>query len=100
MVKVALFRYHFWLVLCLLFFTGTTRISIMGSGYLLGFGYFMLHGSRLLLKPVKFILRPWDRLIAYSVLVMALKTLMSVGKSPAPPEPDTLNVVPTKTKTA
>ncbi|KAG8513336.1 Piezo-type mechanosensitive ion channel component 2, partial [Galemys pyrenaicus] len=77
MVKVAIFRYHFWLVLCLLFLAGTTRINILGAGYLVAFGYFMLQGSHLLLKPVKFILRPWDRLIAYSVLVIAAKTFLS-----------------------
>ncbi|XP_037357549.2 piezo-type mechanosensitive ion channel component 2-like [Talpa occidentalis] len=79
MVKVAIFRYHFWLVLGLLFLAGTTRINILGAGYLVAFGYFMMQGSHLLLKPVKFILRPWDRLIAYSVLVVAAKTFLSVG---------------------
>ncbi|ELW71183.1 Protein PIEZO2 [Tupaia chinensis] len=79
LAKVAVFRYHFWFVLCLVFLTGTTRISIWGAGYLVAFGYFMLHGHRLLLRPVKFILKPLDRLIAYSVLVVAVKTALSVG---------------------
>ncbi|XP_060052019.1 piezo-type mechanosensitive ion channel component 2-like [Erinaceus europaeus] len=79
MVKVAIFHYHFWFVLCLVFLAGTTRINVLGAGYLVAFGYFMVQGSCLLLKPVKFILRPWDCLIGYSVLVVAMKTFLSVG---------------------
>ncbi|XP_071067930.1 piezo-type mechanosensitive ion channel component 2-like [Dasypus novemcinctus] len=79
MAKVAVFRYHFWLVLGLVFLAGTVRIHVFGAGYLVAFGYFLGRGRRLLSKPVKFALRPWDRLIAYSVSVVALKTLLSVG---------------------
>ncbi|KAM6163885.1 piezo-type mechanosensitive ion channel component 2-like [Rhynchocyon petersi] len=81
MVKVVVFRYHYWFVLCLVFLTGTMRINILGAGYLVAFGYLMLHGRHLLLKPVQSILRPWDRLIAFSLLVVATKTLLSVGAS-------------------
>ncbi|CAM9493507.1 unnamed protein product [Rangifer tarandus platyrhynchus] len=79
MVKVAVFRYHFWFVLCLVFLAGTTRIHILSAGYLAAFGYFMLQGSHLLLQPAKTILQPWDRLVAYSALVVAVKTFLSVG---------------------
>ncbi|KAJ8779079.1 hypothetical protein J1605_012930 [Eschrichtius robustus] len=78
-VKVAVSRYHFWFVLCLVFIVGTTRIHILGAGYLVAFGYFMLQGSRLLLQPVKITLRPRDCLVAYSALVVAVKTFLAVG---------------------
>ncbi|OWK03186.1 hypothetical protein Celaphus_00007794, partial [Cervus elaphus hippelaphus] len=79
MVKVAVFRYHFWFVLCLVFLAGMTRIHILNVGYLAAFGYFMLQGSHLLLQPAKTILQPWDCLVAYSALVVAVKTFLSVG---------------------
>ncbi|XP_070327921.1 piezo-type mechanosensitive ion channel component 2-like [Odocoileus virginianus] len=79
MVKVAVFRYHFWFVLCLVFLAGKTRIHILSAGYLAAFGYFMLQGSHLLLQPAKTILQPWDCLVAYSALVVAVKTFLSVG---------------------
>ncbi|XP_053247692.1 piezo-type mechanosensitive ion channel component 2-like [Podarcis raffonei] len=79
LVKVILFRYHFWFVLCLIFMTGTTRINIFCVGYLLACFYFMRFGQSLQLKPVKDILRLWDYLIAYTALVIAAKNLLAIG---------------------
>ncbi|XP_012863894.1 piezo-type mechanosensitive ion channel component 2-like [Echinops telfairi] len=81
LAKVAVFRYIFWVVLCLVFLAGTSRLSVLGAGYLVAFGYFMHRGSHLLLQPVKSILQPWDRLVACSVLVVAGKTLLSLQQS-------------------
>lgn len=78
MAKVIIFRYHFWFALCLIFMTGTTRISIFCVGYLVACFYFMLFGGSLQLKPVKDILRLWDCLIAYTALVIAMKNLLAV----------------------
>ncbi|XP_049555134.1 piezo-type mechanosensitive ion channel component 2-like [Orcinus orca] len=58
---------------------GTARIHILGAGYLVAFGYFMLQGSHLLLQPVKITVRPRDCLVAYSALLIAVKTFLSVG---------------------
>ncbi|XP_019403737.1 PREDICTED: piezo-type mechanosensitive ion channel component 2-like isoform X2 [Crocodylus porosus] len=79
MAKMVVFSYHFWFVLCLIFITGTTQISIFCIGYLVACFYFMLFGSNLLLEPVKNILRPWDYLIAYTVLVIAMKNFLAIG---------------------
>ncbi|XP_044515574.1 piezo-type mechanosensitive ion channel component 2-like [Gracilinanus agilis] len=79
MAKAIVFSYHLWFVLCLVFLTGTTRINILCTGYLVAFFYFMLHGRALLLRPVKIILHQWDYLIIYTVLVIATKNLLSVG---------------------
>lgn len=79
MAKVFLFSYFFWLVLCLIFITGTTRISIFCLGYLVACFYFMLFGSTLLMQPVRYILRLWDWLIGYTCLVIAMKNLLSVS---------------------
>ena len=66
-----------------MFIAGTTRIHILGAGYLVTFGYFMLQGSRLLLQPVKITLRPRDCLVAYLALVVAVKTFLLVRDSPS-----------------
>nr|XP_055071604.1 piezo-type mechanosensitive ion channel component 2 isoform X1 [Misgurnus anguillicaudatus] len=79
MVKVFLFSHFFWLVLCLIFITGTTRINIFCLGYLMACFYFMLFGGTLLLQPVRYVLRLWDCLIAYTCLVISFKNLLSLG---------------------
>lgn len=79
MVKVFVFSYFFWLVLCLIFITGTTRINIFCLGYLVACFYFMLFGSSVLMQPVRYILRLWDWLIGYTCFVIAMKNLLSVS---------------------
>uniref|UniRef100_A0A8B9KTY8 Piezo type mechanosensitive ion channel component 2 n=1 Tax=Astyanax mexicanus TaxID=7994 RepID=A0A8B9KTY8_ASTMX len=79
MAKVFVFSYFFWMVLCLVFITGTTRINIFCLGYLVGCFYFMLFGDTVLLQPVRYILRLWDYLIAYTSVVICLKNLLSLG---------------------
>uniref|UniRef100_A0A674EEG5 Piezo-type mechanosensitive ion channel component 2-like n=1 Tax=Salmo trutta TaxID=8032 RepID=A0A674EEG5_SALTR len=79
MVKVFVFSYFFWLVLCLIFITGTTRINIFCLGYLLACFYFMLFGGSLLMQPVRYILRLWDWLIGYTCFVICMKNLLSLG---------------------
>ncbi|RVE70309.1 hypothetical protein OJAV_G00063360 [Oryzias javanicus] len=79
MIKVFVFSYFFWLVLCLIFITGTTRINIFCLGYLVACFYFMLFGSSVLMQPVRYILRLWDWLIGYTCFVIAMKNLLSLG---------------------
>ncbi|XP_041859109.1 piezo-type mechanosensitive ion channel component 2 [Melanotaenia boesemani] len=79
MVKVFIFSYFFWLVLCLIFITGTTRINIFCLGYLVACFYFMLFGGSVLMQPVRYILRLWDWLIGYTCFVIAMKNLLSLG---------------------
>ncbi|XP_034551393.1 piezo-type mechanosensitive ion channel component 2 [Notolabrus celidotus] len=79
MVKVFVFSYFFWLVLCLIFITGTTRINIFCLGYLVACFYFMLFGGSVLMQPVKYILRLWDWLIGYTCFVITMKNLLSLG---------------------
>ncbi|XP_029912219.1 piezo-type mechanosensitive ion channel component 2 [Myripristis murdjan] len=79
MVKVVVFSYFFWMVLCLIFITGTTRINIFCLGYLVACFYFMLFGGSVLMQPVRYILRLWDWLIGYTCFVIAMKNLLSLG---------------------
>uniref|UniRef100_A0A8C4JWY3 Piezo type mechanosensitive ion channel component 2 n=1 Tax=Dromaius novaehollandiae TaxID=8790 RepID=A0A8C4JWY3_DRONO len=79
MYKVIIFSYLFWVVLTIIFITGTTRISIFCMGYLVACFYFLLFGGDLLLKPIRSILRYWDWLIAYNVFVITMKNILSIG---------------------
>ncbi|XP_048464153.1 piezo-type mechanosensitive ion channel component 2-like [Rhincodon typus] len=79
MLKVVVFSYLFWFVLCLIFITGTSRINIFCMGYLVACFYFMFFGGQLLLKPVKVILRRWDYLIGYTILVIVIKNIFAIG---------------------
>ncbi|XP_034038368.1 piezo-type mechanosensitive ion channel component 2 [Thalassophryne amazonica] len=78
MLKVIMFSYLFWFVLTIIFFTGTTRISVFCMGYLVACFYFLLFGGELLLKPIKKILHYWDFLIAYNIFVITTKNVLSI----------------------
>uniref|UniRef100_A0A3Q3WKT4 Uncharacterized protein n=1 Tax=Mola mola TaxID=94237 RepID=A0A3Q3WKT4_MOLML len=78
MAKVLVFRYLFWFVLSVVFITGATRISVFGLGYLLACFFFLLFGTRLLLKPSRTRLTLWDCLIIYNVAVIISKNMLSI----------------------
>ncbi|KAM9192088.1 piezo-type mechanosensitive ion channel component 1 isoform 2-T2 [Dugong dugon] len=78
MVKVAVFRHLFWLVLVVVFITGATRISIFGLGYLLACFYLLLFGTALLRKDTHARLVLWDCLILYNVTVIVSKNMLSL----------------------
>ncbi|XP_037671691.1 piezo-type mechanosensitive ion channel component 1 isoform X2 [Choloepus didactylus] len=78
MLKVAVFRYLFWLVLVVVFITGATRISVFGLGYLLACFYLLLFGTSLLRKDTHARLLLWDCLILYNVTVIISKNMLSL----------------------
>lgn len=80
MLKVAVFRYLFWLVLVVVFVAGATRISIFGLGYLLACFYLLLFGTTLLQKDTRAQLVLWDCLILYNVTVIISKNMLSVSR--------------------
>lgn len=81
MAKVLVFRHLFWLVLSVVFITGATRISIFGFGYLLACFFFLLFGTKFLVKRSKTRLTLWDCLIIYNVGVIVSKNMLSVSLS-------------------
>ncbi|KAK5604771.1 hypothetical protein CRENBAI_010886 [Crenichthys baileyi] len=78
MVKVLVFRYFFWFVLSMVFITGATRISVFGLGYLIASFFFLLFGTKLLVKPSRVRLMLWDCLIIYNVAVIISKNVLSI----------------------
>uniref|UniRef100_UPI00358E235D piezo-type mechanosensitive ion channel component 2-like n=1 Tax=Myxine glutinosa TaxID=7769 RepID=UPI00358E235D len=79
MIKVGVFAHLFWLSLIVIFITGTTRVSATCILYFVACFYFLLFGGHLLLKPLHQLLRLWDYLIAYTVLVITVRNILSVG---------------------
>lgn len=92
MAKVLVFRHLFWLVLSVVFITGATRISIFGFGYLLACFFFLLFGTKLLVKPSRTRLTLWDCLIIYNVGVIISKNMLSVSLSALLLSPRTLKI--------
>ncbi|XP_037530440.1 piezo-type mechanosensitive ion channel component 1, partial [Nematolebias whitei] len=78
MAKVLVFRYFFWFVLSVVFITGATRISVFGLGYLLASFFFLLLGTKLLVKSSRTRLILWDCLIIYTVAVIISKNVLSI----------------------
>ena len=58
-LKVAVFRYMFWVTLVIVAIAGTTRISLFCMGYLIGVFFFLWFGMDLLIKPLRNLLRLW-----------------------------------------
>lgn len=83
MLKVAVFRYLFWLVLVVVFVTGAVRISVFGLGYLLACFCLLLFGTSLQQQDTRARLVLWDCLILYNVTVIISKNMLSVR----PPRP-------------
>nr|XP_018904348.1 PREDICTED: piezo-type mechanosensitive ion channel component isoform X5 [Bemisia tabaci] len=67
-----------WLTLAFIFLTGTHRITFFSLGYLIGAFIFLWLGNDLYLRPIRIILKWWDYLILYNVLVILSKTLLQI----------------------
>ncbi|XP_032383361.1 piezo-type mechanosensitive ion channel component 1 isoform X3 [Etheostoma spectabile] len=78
MAKILVFRHLFWFVLSVVFITGATRISVFGLGYLLACFFFLLFGTKLLVKSSRTCLALWDCLIIYNVAVIISKNMLSI----------------------
>lgn len=63
--KYIIFMYSAWTVLSIVYLAGTTRISLLGLGYLIACFYFFWYGQDFLTKQVAVMLRMYE----YSILV-------------------------------
>ncbi|CAF3346333.1 unnamed protein product [Rotaria sp. Silwood1] len=64
-IKYAIFMYGVWCVLAILYLAGTTRISLLGLGYLIACFYFLWYGQDFLTKRVTMMLRfyYWEHIV-------------------------------------
>ncbi|XP_018306927.1 piezo-type mechanosensitive ion channel component isoform X3 [Mycetomoellerius zeteki] len=65
-----------WVTLSIMFLAGTKRTNLFSLGYLLGAFIFLWQGSNFYLRPMRTILKWWNILIGYSVIVIFLKALL------------------------
>ncbi|XP_068981165.1 piezo-type mechanosensitive ion channel component isoform X9 [Bombus flavifrons] len=65
-----------WVTLSIMFLAGTERTNLFSLGYLIGAFVFLWQGSDFYLRPVKTILKWWNLLIGYNVVVIFFKALL------------------------
>ncbi|XP_054011749.1 piezo-type mechanosensitive ion channel component isoform X2 [Hylaeus anthracinus] len=65
-----------WITLSIMFLAGTERTNLFSLGYLIGAFLFLWQGSDFYLRPVKTILKWWNLLIGYNVVVIFSKALL------------------------
>ncbi|XP_050458271.1 piezo-type mechanosensitive ion channel component isoform X5 [Cataglyphis hispanica] len=65
-----------WVTLSIMFLAGTKRTNLFSLGYLIGAFVFLWQGSDFYLRPMKIILKWWNLLIGYNVIVIFLKALL------------------------
>ncbi|XP_046824974.1 piezo-type mechanosensitive ion channel component isoform X4 [Vespa crabro] len=65
-----------WITLSIMFLAGTKRTNLFSLGYLIGAFVLLWQGSDFYLRPVKTILKWWNMLIGYNVIVIFSKSLL------------------------
>ncbi|XP_012229785.1 piezo-type mechanosensitive ion channel component isoform X2 [Linepithema humile] len=65
-----------WVTLSIMFLAGTKRTNVFSLGYLIGAFVFLWQGSDFYLRPMRTILKWWNMLIGYNVVVIFLKALL------------------------
>ncbi|CAM4812248.1 unnamed protein product [Rotaria magnacalcarata] len=78
-MKYVIFMYSAWTVLSIVYLAGTTRISLLGLGYLVACFYFFWYGQDFLTKHVTIMLRLWGFLIYYCFSVIFIKACLQVA---------------------
>ncbi|XP_055891303.1 piezo-type mechanosensitive ion channel component 2-like isoform X3 [Biomphalaria glabrata] len=78
LMKYLVFENMFWVTMAVIFITGATRINIFSLIYVIAVFCFMWYGKEFFLKPLRAMLRWWNFLIAYCILVLFLKTVLQL----------------------
>jgi hypothetical protein len=76
-IKRFMFYIFIWIVLTVVFFTGTAKIDLFSVGYIAGSFTFFWQGQDFYTKPLKSIVTRWTMLIFYNALVVFLKLNMT-----------------------
>ncbi|XP_064467318.1 piezo-type mechanosensitive ion channel component 2-like isoform X2 [Ornithodoros turicata] len=77
-MQVLLFFSFYWVTLAVMFLAGTNRVSLFAMGYVLGCFFFLWNGNEFYLKPMQRLLRMWNTLLAYNVVVILIKCILQV----------------------
>lgn len=65
-----------WITLSIMFLAGTKRTNLFSLGYLVGAFIFLWQGSDFYLRPVNVIMKWWNLLIGYNVVVIVCKAIL------------------------
>ncbi|XP_022080337.1 piezo-type mechanosensitive ion channel component 1-like [Acanthaster planci] len=76
--KTLVFEYLFWVTLAVTFLAGTTRVSLFGLIYIVFSFYFLWLGSEYLIKPTRVVIKRWNKLLLYNLLVIFLKVCLQI----------------------
>ncbi|XP_023248310.1 piezo-type mechanosensitive ion channel component isoform X2 [Copidosoma floridanum] len=74
-LKRGCFMSLMWITLAFMFLAGTKRTNLFSLGYLIGAFVFLWQGSDFYLRPVNTILKWWNILIGYNILVIFGKAI-------------------------
>lgn len=77
-LKCFVYFSSFWATLTIVLLTGTNNISAFSLGYLVSSFLFCYIGTNFYMKPIQTILRWWNSLIAFNVLVILIKSVINL----------------------
>ncbi|KAL1124046.1 hypothetical protein AAG570_001816 [Ranatra chinensis] len=77
-VKRVVLSAFIWVTLAIVFLAGTNRVNLFSLGYLIGAFIFLWQGNDFYLRPINVILRWWNYLISYNVVVILLKAMLQI----------------------
>ncbi|XP_064455562.1 piezo-type mechanosensitive ion channel component-like isoform X2 [Ornithodoros turicata] len=78
-IQVGVIFSSYWASLAVLFLAGTSHVSLFALGYVLQCFYYLWSGNDFYLKPMRDIVRQWNTLLAYNVLVIFIKCALQFG---------------------
>lgn len=77
-LKCVVYYSSFWVTLTIVLLTGTNNISAFSLGYLVSSFLFCYTGTNFYMKPIQTILQSWNKLIAFNVLVIVVKSMINL----------------------
>lgn len=77
-LKRYIYRVHFWVSLIIIFYAGSSHITIFSIGYI-GFAFVLLwYGTDFYLKPLRTIVKYWDILLLFNVCIIIIKMTIKI----------------------
>jgi piezo-type mechanosensitive ion channel component 1/2 len=78
LIKYFIFMYSYWIVLAMVYLTGTSRISVLCMGYVILSFFFLWYGQTFLMKPLEKLLKLWNILVTYCFMVILTKAFLQI----------------------
>ncbi|KAE9525194.1 hypothetical protein AGLY_014438, partial [Aphis glycines] len=75
-LKKTVFNNSMWFILFFIFWTGTSHVNIFSLGYLCAGTIFFWKGTHYFLMPLDMILRIWNGLLEFTIVVIFIKALL------------------------